>query len=121
MASGLSVWCARGNVDAFQEPDMRIIGDRHYQADAGEQITFSVGSQTQVASVVASGSALAGGSLPAVVNGGGHKTITIAVGFTGNTGGSLDVVVSGSAGGSDSSTMRQIDGLAFRTGLFTLD
>ena len=100
---------------------MRIIGDRHYQDDAGEQITFSVGSQTQVASVVASGSALAGGSLPAVVNGGGHKTITIAVGFTGNTGGSLDVVVSGSAGGSDSSTMRQIDGLAFRTGLFTLD
>jgi hypothetical protein len=100
---------------------MQIIGDRHYQAVPGEQITFSVGSQTQVATVVASGPALAGGALPAVLTGGGHKTLTVAVGFTGTTGGSLDVVVTGSGGGHDVSTLRQIDGLAFRTGLFTLD
>ena len=43
------------------------------------------------------------------------------VALTGATGGSLDVVVTGSAGGHDVSTLRQIDGLAFRTGLFTLD
>ena len=100
---------------------MQIIGDRHYRTGVGEQIDFAVSGQSQAGSIVGSGASMAGGALPVTLTGGAHKTLTIAVGFTGATGGTVDIVITGSLGGSDTSRIRQVDGLPFRTALFTID
>jgi hypothetical protein len=54
------------------------------------------------------------------VGGVGHRTVAVTAGFTGDDGGSVDIVVSGSTGG-DTSKIRQLTGFPFRTALFVVD
>ena len=100
---------------------MQILGDRHYKSDPGEQITFSLGQATQTGGVTVACSCDPGTSLPIVVKGSGHRTLTITAGFTGNDGGSAEIVVSGSVGGGDTSRIRQLTTLPFRSGNFVID
>ena len=100
---------------------MQILGDRHYKSDPGEQITFSLGQTTQTGNVAVTCSCDPGTSLPIVVKGNGHRTLTITAGFTGNDGGSAEVIVTGSAGGRDQSRIRQLTTLPVRSGLFIID
>jgi hypothetical protein len=96
---------------------MQIIGDRHYTGAAGEQITFSVGQTTQVGLITCS----PGDSLPVTVGAGSHQHLAITAGFTGDDGGSAEILVSGSAGGGDTSRIRQLTSLPFRTAIFIVD
>jgi hypothetical protein len=100
---------------------MQIIGDRHYKSDPGEHITFTVGNTVQIGAVTVACSSDPGTTLPITVKGTGHRTVAVTAGFTATDGGSADIVVSGSAGGSDTSKIRQLTGLPFRTGIFTID
>ena len=100
---------------------MNIVGDRHYKGTAGEQITFSLGQTTLVGGVTMSASSGPGNSLPLTVTAGAHQTVVITAGFTGNDGGSAAVLVTGSAGGSDESRIRQLTSLPFRSGVFVVD
>jgi len=100
---------------------MQILGDRHYRAEPGEQVTFSVGSTSHVGGVTASVDMGPGTTLPVTVSGGGHHSIVVTVGFTGDSDGSANILVRGSAGGTDESRIRQLDGLPFRNALFTVD
>jgi hypothetical protein len=100
---------------------MQIIGDRHYKSDPGEQITFAVGVCTQTGAVTVACSCEPGTTLPLKVEGSGHRTVAITAGFTANDGGSADIVVSGTNGGGDTSKIRQLTGLPFRSGIFVID
>jgi len=99
---------------------MQIIGDRHYQGVAGEAIAFSVGETNGVGGITAASGA-APAALPLTVIGGTHQTVVITAGFTGNDGGSAVILVTGGAGGSDASRIRQLTSLPFRTGVFVVD
>ena len=100
---------------------MHIIGDRHYRAGTGEQITFSLGQTDQVGGVTAAATAALGGTLPLTVTGGPHQTVSIVVGFTGNDGGSAVIEVTSNQSAGDSSRIRQITSIPFRDGNFTID
>ncbi len=100
---------------------MQILGDRHYKSGPGEQITFSLGATTQTGSVTVTCSCDPGTSLPIVVKGNAHCTVTITAGFTTNDGGSAEIIVTGSAGGRDQSRIRQLTTLPFRSGIFVVD
>ena len=100
---------------------MQIIGDRHYKSDPGEQITFSVGGQTQVGAVTAASNVQAGTTLPMTVSGSGHRTVAVTAGFMGEDGGSADIVITGGNGGGDTSKIRQLTTLPFRTAIFIID
>jgi hypothetical protein len=100
---------------------MHIIGDRHYRSAPGEQITFSLGDTVATGSIAVACSSAPGTSLPLQVGGNGHRTVAITVGFTGADGGSADIIVTGSAGGSDTSKIRQLTTLPFRSGIFIID
>lgn len=97
---------------------MQIIGDRHYRSAPGERITFKVGDKDQVGAVTTSAGT---GTLPVTIDGGGHKTVAITAGFTGNDGGSVVIEVSSNQGGTDSSRIRQIATVPFRDAIFTID
>jgi hypothetical protein len=98
---------------------MTIIGDRHYNAAPGERITFTVLSQTNVASITTP----TGASLPLTVTvpASGHQTVTITVGFVPGSGGSAEIEVTGSLGGSDTSRIRQLAAMPNRSAFFTID
>jgi hypothetical protein len=100
---------------------MQIIGDRHYKSDPGEQITFTLGNTVQIGAITVACSSGPGTMLPVTVTGSGHRTVAITAGFTATDGGSADIVVAGSAGGGDTSKIRQLTGLPFRTGIFIVD
>lgn len=100
---------------------MQIIGDRHYTSGPGENITFSVGQQTQIGAVTVACNTQPGEALPLPVGGSGHRTVAITAGFTGSSGGSVDIIVDGDAGGGDTSKIRQLDGLSHRTAIFIID
>jgi len=100
---------------------MQIIGDRHYKRDPGEQITFSAGPGNQLGSIGVTCSCNPGTTLPIIVGGSGHCTVTVTAGFTGSDGGSVDIIVTGSARGTDTSKIRQLTTLPFRSGIFTID
>ena len=100
---------------------MNIVGDRHYTGAAGERITFSLGQTIQVGGVTAAASSVPGTSLPLTVTAGTHQTIVVTAGFTGNDGGSAEVLVTGSSGGNDPSRIRQLTSLPFRSGVFVVD
>ena len=100
---------------------MQIVGDRHYKAATGEDITFSVGQTTQVGTVTVAASSGGGNTLPLRVKGGGHQTLAITAGFTGSGGGSAIIDVVGSQGGSDASRIRQVTSFPFRDAIFTID
>lgn len=100
---------------------MQVIGDRHYKSEPGEQITFALAGCAQTGAVTVACSCAPGTMLPLIVDGSGHRTITITAGFTAGDGGSADIVVSGSNGGSDTSKIRQLTGLPFRSGVFIID
>lgn len=100
---------------------MQIIGDRHYKSEPDEQITFSLGSASNVGSVTVACSCEPGTTLPIAVGGSGNRFVTITAGFTGNDGGSVDVIVAGSAGGTDDSRIRQLTTLPFRNVIFVID
>jgi hypothetical protein len=100
---------------------MQIIGDRHYKSDPGEQITFTLGNTAQTGVITVASSSGAGPMLPVTVTGSGHRTVAITAGFIANDGGSADILVIGSAGGADTSKIRQLTGLPFRTGMFIVD
>jgi hypothetical protein len=100
---------------------MQIIGDRHYKSDPGEQITFTLGNTAQVGAITVALSNGPGTTLPITVGGSGHRTVVITAGFIANDGGSADIFVDGSAGGGDTSKIRQLTGLPFRTGIFIID
>ena len=100
---------------------MQIIGDRHYKSAPGEQVTFSLGDSVATGSVVVACSSSPGTSLPVQVGGSGHRTVAVTVGFTGSDGGSAEIIVTGSAGGSDTSKIRQLTTLPFRSGIFIVD
>ena len=100
---------------------MQIIGDRHYKSDSGEQITFSLGPTTKIGAVTVACSCEPGTTLPITVKGSGNRTVTITAGFTGNDGGSADIIVTGSAGGTDESRIRQLTTLPFRNAIFVID
>lgn len=100
---------------------MQVVGDRHYKAAAGEQMTFSVGETNQVGAVTVAASSTAGNTLPLTVTGGPHQTVSIVIGFTGNEGGSAVIEVRSNQTGSDSSRIRQITSFPFRDGHFTID
>ena len=97
---------------------MKIIGDRHYKGTNGEPITFS-----QVPGGIKVGQVLAtpGGGLPVTVQAGTHQTVAVTVGFTGNSGGSVDIEVSGTGTTKDTSRVRQINGLSSRSAMFVVD
>src|SRR5207237_10502801 len=99
---------------------MQIIGDRHYKSDPGEQITFSVGGQTQVGAVTAASNVQAGTTLPMTVSGSGHRTVAVTAGFIGADGGSADIVITGGHGGGDESEIRQLTTLAFPIAIFII-
>lgn len=100
---------------------MVIIADRHYKSSPGELVKFSErpGSRVLVGSVVAVGGATPG--LPSSVAGARHSVVVVTVGFTGMSGGSVEIDIGGSLGGADSSRVRQVDGLPFRTATFIVD
>jgi hypothetical protein len=102
---------------------MTIIADRHYKGAATETVIFSEkpGSRVHVGSVATAGGALPG--LPTSVPGSQtpHRFVVVTVGFTGPSGGSVDIDVAGSLGGNDTSRIRQIDGVGFRTATFVVD
>src|SRR5262249_27570315 len=100
---------------------MRIIGDRHYKALAGERITFSLGETTQVGDVTLAATDEPGDALPLTVTGGKHQIVSIIVGFTGDEGGSAVIEVTSSLAGGDASRIRQIATFPFRDGNFTID
>jgi len=100
---------------------MQIIGDRHYKSAPGEQITFSLGATTHVGAITVTCSCDPGNTLPITVKGSGNRTVTINAGFTGGDGGSADVLVTGSAGGTDDSRIRQLSTLPFRNVTFVVD
>ena len=97
---------------------MQILGDRHYKADPGEIITFASSGATGVGSIAVAGAS--SNTLPATVTGGGHSTVVITASFTGDDGGRVSIDVTGQTG-SDSSTIRQITGLPFRSAIFVVD
>jgi hypothetical protein len=97
---------------------MQILGDRHYRANPGEVITFTSANPTSVGSIAVAGASSA--SLPATVTGGGHKTVVITAGFTGNDGGRVTITVAGQPG-TDESTLRELTGIPFRSGIFVID
>jgi hypothetical protein len=94
---------------------MDIIGDRHYKAAPGEQLTFSAGASVTVGSITTDR-----GPLPVTIVGGTHQTLMVTVGFTSMTGGSLIVSVTGS-GVTDTSKVRQLATLAKRSASFVVD
>jgi hypothetical protein len=98
---------------------MTITGDRHYNGAPGEKITFTVLSQTSVTSITTP----TGASLPLTITvpPTGHQTITITVGFTPGSGGSAEIQVTGSLGGSDRSRIRQLATTPNRSAFFTID
>jgi hypothetical protein len=96
---------------------MQIVGDRHYMGAAGEHISFSVGQTHLVALITCS----PGGSLPVGINAGAHRHLVVTVSFTANDGGLAEVLVNGSFGGSDTSRIRQLTSLPFRTAIFIVD
>jgi hypothetical protein len=98
---------------------MDVIGDRHYRGAPGEVITLSVSGQNQVGAITVTGGGGAG--LPCNVACGQHASVAVTVGFTEGSGGSADITISGSMGGTDTSKIRQITGLGFRAVLFVID
>ena len=98
---------------------MQIIGDRHYQSDPNETVTFSVADQDQVGDIKAVVNSKPA-ALPVDVSG-GHTRVTITVGFTGDSGGSAVIDVAGANGGDDQSRIRQLDGLPFRSAIFIVE
>jgi hypothetical protein len=82
---------------------------------------FSLGQTTQVGGVTAAASSVPGNSLPLTVTAGTHQTIVVTAGFTARDGGSAEVLVTSSALGSDSSRIRQLTSLPFRSGVFIVD
>jgi len=97
---------------------MQILGDRHYKADPGETITFTSTSPTGIGSLAVAGASST--TLPATVAGGGHNTVVVTAAFTDDDGGRVSINVTGDTG-ADSSTLRQITGLPFRSGIFVID
>jgi hypothetical protein len=97
---------------------MDIIGDRHYRGTAGEQITLAVTGQDQVGAITVTGASAA---LPCGLQCGQHASVAVTVGFTGNAGGSAEITVTGSQGGTDTSKIRQLTGLGFRVAVFVID
>jgi hypothetical protein len=99
---------------------MQIIGDRHYKCDPGESITFVAGPSSQTAALTAAGSSTSATSLPISLTGGSHQTLVVTAGFTGHDGGNAVVNVTGTTG-SDSSKIRQLTAVPFRSAIFILD
>jgi hypothetical protein len=101
--------------------DMQIIGDRHYKADPGESIRFSLGATSSVGLVVAQLDNALPGPLPVATPGdGAHHVITVTVAFTGNTGGSATILITGTPG-HDQSRIRQLTSIPKRSAIFVID
>jgi hypothetical protein len=111
----------RSGAQRQKESHVQIIGDRHYAAAPGEIIAFTLGSASQVGSVAVSIDSQPAVPLPVSVMGGTHHAVTIAIGFTLDDEGGATINISGSDGGTDTSRIRQITGLPFRTVLFVVD
>ena len=100
---------------------MQIIGDRHYRATAGESITVALGPTSHVGSTAASLDNAPATALPVTVAGGGHHKVVVTAAFVGHNGGSAEILVTGSAGGNDTSRLRQLSSLPFRSAIFIFD
>jgi hypothetical protein len=87
-----------------------------FVADPGEQITFSLGTNSQVIAAIASIDVGPSAPLPVAVT--GHHHVTMTVTFTGNSGGFADIDITSSTGGSDSDHIMQVPGLGFRNRIY---
>jgi hypothetical protein len=96
---------------------MQIIDNETMSAGEAESVTFAVSATSQVSGVT--GSVDGGPGMPLPVTVVGHHQVTVTVGFTGDTGGSADIRISGSAGGAQIDTIAQVTGLPFRNRVYT--
>jgi hypothetical protein len=95
---------------------MQITDSQTLSADSNEQVTFSVGATDQVIGVTGSVDAGPGAPLPITVT--GHHQVAVAVGFTGNGGGSAEIKIAGSSGGATTDTINQSPGLPVRNRIY---
>jgi hypothetical protein len=87
------------------------INEGTFIVGATEQVTFVAGRTNQVSGVTGAVDGANAQVLPITVT--GHHRVVVGVGFTGNSGGSADIVISGSDGGGKTDTIDQTTGLPF--------